>query len=151
MDETIGSDAGQTVDFGTIGTATSPNTFIINDNTAGFGGTITGFGANDVIDLDPAAFPTLGSGDGIGLSYTNGVLTVSETNASGATLDSTTLSITGTGTFSTSSFVALIGPAGIEIETAGQPSDTSFTFTNAGNTESFSSGANFLGRRRTRQ
>ena len=143
MDDTIGSDAGETVAFGTIGTATSPNTFIINDNTAGFTGQITGFGANDVIDLAPTAFPTLGSGDGIGLSYTSGVLTVSETNASGVTLDSTSLSIAGA--FSTSSFVALIGPTGIEIETASQASDTTFNFNDGQGNNTFSNPGNFAG------
>ena len=93
MDNTIGSDAGETVAFGTNGTATSPNTFIINDNSAGFGGKSPASARTTSSTSTPPAFPTLGSGDGIGLSYTNGVLTVSETNASGVTLDSTSLSI----------------------------------------------------------
>ena len=145
MDNTIGSDAGQTVIFGTNGSAGTLNTFIIDDNSAGFGGTITGFGANDVIDLSPSVLPSLTSGEGIGLSYTNGVLTVSETNAAGTTIDSTTLSIAGTGSLSTSSFVALIGTAGIEIETAGQASDTTFDFNDAAGTNTFSAPGNFTG------
>jgi hypothetical protein len=147
MDNTTGNDAGQSVTFGTHGSATALNTFIINDNTADFGGSITGFGINDVIDLGASVLPAPAAGDGIALSYTNGVLTVSETNAAGAVVgtDTTNLTLAGTAALSTASFVALDGPAGIEIETAAQLSGSTFTFNDALGTHNFATPGNFAG------
>ncbi|WP_298281855.1 hypothetical protein, partial [Acidocella sp.] len=137
---TAGSDAGVTVRFGTLGGATSPNTLIINDNTAGFAGTITGFGGGDAIDVGASALPSLTSGEGLVYSYGGGVLRVSETNGAGAVVASTALTIAGAG-LSTASFVALESTSGVTIELAPTVA-TGFTFTGSG---SFESPANYAG------
>ncbi len=139
-----GNDAGQSIVFGTHGSAAAPNTLIINDNSAGFGGAISGFGANDAIDIGGSVLPALTGAEGVALNYQAGVLTVAETNASGATLNSTALSISGTAALSTSSFVAMIGPNGIEIETASSKNGDPYTFSTTG-TGSFESAANYNG------
>jgi hypothetical protein len=149
LDNATGNDAGQSVIFGTLGTAASPNTLILNGNTAGFGGTITGFTGNDVIDLGASVLPSLTSGEGVLLSYNSatGVLTVEETASTGGSVASTLLTLSGTaaGALSTSSFVALEGNAGIEIETASSQNGTGYVFSLASGTGNFETPADFTG------
>ncbi|WP_297367950.1 hypothetical protein, partial [Acidocella sp.] len=137
---TAGSDGGVTVEFGTLGGATSPNTLIVNDNAAGFAGTITGFGGGDRIDVGASVLPSLTSGEGLAYSYSGGVLTVSETKNAGGTVAATALTIAGSG-LSTASFVALESNSGVEIELAPTVA-TGFTFTGNG---SFEAPANYAG------
>ncbi len=138
------NDAGDKVIFGTHGSAASPNTLILNNNAAGFGGGITGFGANDVIDLGSTVLATLPAGDGIALSYntTSGVLTVSETNASGGVVHTTNVTVAGASSLTTASFVASTSAAGVNIELA--TASESFVF-NGASSSSFENGANFVG------
>ncbi len=145
LDNTQGNDAGQSVIFGTQGSATNPNTLILNGSTAGFGGAITGFAGNDVVDLGGSVLPALPAGDGIELTYASGVLTVAETNSSGAVVSSTTLSLAGTGTLSASSFVALEGTAGLQIELASSQSGHTYSFTDAAATHNFAQPADYAG------
>lgn len=145
LDGTSGNDAGQTVSFGTHGSIASPNTLIINDNSAGFGGHVTGFGANDDIILGGSALPALTSGEGVALNYSNNVLTISETSAAGSLVASSTVAITGTAGLSTASFVALESAGGLNIELA-PTTATSFTFSAAGTgTGSFEAYGNYTG------
>jgi hypothetical protein len=137
---TAGNDGSIAVQFGALGSSSSPNTLIINDNTTGFGGTITGFSGNDVIDVGASVLPSLTSGEGLVYSYGTSGLTVTETNSAGSTVASTVLTIVGTG-LSTASFVALDGSAGVTIELAPTVA-TGFTFTGATNAN-FELGANF--------
>ena len=139
---TAGNDGSLSVVFGTLGAASSPNELIVNDNSAGFGGTISGFTGNDVIDLGASVLPTLTSGEGLSYSYANGALTIAETSSSGATVASTKLSISGTG-LSTSSFVVLSSANGELVETA-PTAATAFTFTGATNSN-FELYSNFSG------
>ncbi|WP_268843659.1 Hint domain-containing protein [Acidocella facilis] len=139
---TAGNDGSLSVVFGTLGSASSPNELIVNDNSAGFGGTITGFTGNDVIDLGASVLPALTSGEGISYSYANGALTIAETSSNGATVASTKLSISGTG-LSTSSFVVLSSAAGELVETA-PTAATSYVFTGATNSN-FELYSNFSG------
>ena len=145
LDNPAGNDVGQTVSFGTNGSTSAPNTFILNDNTTGFGGTISNFGANDVVFLGGSVLPAFAAGDGYKESYSGNVVTVIETNASGATLGSTALTMTGTtgAAFGAGSLMVLDGANGAEIElTSSLP--TSFTFTGASNS-AFETNGNFTG------
>jgi hypothetical protein len=137
-----GNDAGQTVSFGTHGSLANPNTLLINDNSTGFGGHVTGFGGNDDIVLGGSVLPALTSGVGVTESYSGGVLTVSETNATGTVLATTTVQVAGTG-LSTASFVALENAAGINIELAPTVA-TTYSFS-AGGTASFEDYNNYVG------
>ncbi len=149
LDNATGNDAGQKIVFGTLGSATNPNTLILNGNTAGFGGTITGFTGNDVIDLGASVLPSLTNGEGVLLSYnsTTGVLTVEETSSTGASVSSTLLTLSGTaaGALSTSSFVALESAAGIEIETASSQNGKSYVFSLTSGSGNFETPADFTG------
>ncbi len=145
LDNPTGNDAGQTVLFGTHGSSTTPNTLLVNDNSSGFGGNISGFGANDDIVLGGSALPAFATGDGVALSYNSatGALTVTETNSSGATLGSSTLTFTGASGLSTSSFVGLESSAGLNIELA-SASDPTYNFS-ASSTGSFEDYHNYTG------
>lgn len=145
LDNATGNDSGQTVLFGTNGSAASPNTLLVNDNSAGFGGPIAGFGVNDDIVLGGSALPTFATGDGVGLSFNSatGVLTVTETDSSGATLGSSMLTFTGASGLSTSSFVGLETSAGLDIELA-PSSPVTYNFSASG-TGSFEDRHNYTG------
>ncbi|WP_297491994.1 Hint domain-containing protein, partial [Acidocella sp.] len=148
LDNPTGNDAGQTVTFGTHGSTTAPNTLLINDNSSGFGGTVTGFGVNDAIILGASTLPALPANDGVALSYsgTGDVLTISETNASGGVVSSSTVTVIGTAALSTGSFVAEISTLGIVVESAAGLAGHGFTFAaGAGNTASFESPTPFGG------
>uniref|UniRef100_UPI00263940EA Hint domain-containing protein n=1 Tax=Acidocella sp. TaxID=50710 RepID=UPI00263940EA len=148
LDNPTGNDAGQTVTFGTHGSTTAPNTLLINDNSSGFGGTVTGFGVNDAIILGASALPTLPANDGVALSYsgTGDVLTISETNASGGVVSSSTVTVIGTAALATGSFVAEISTLGIVVESAAGLAGHGFTFAaGAGKTASFESPTPFGG------
>ena len=148
LDNPTGNDAGQTVTFGTHGSTTAPNTLLINDNSSGFGGTVTGFGVNDAIILGASTLPALPANDGVALSYsgTGDVLTISETNASGGVVSSSTVTVIGTAALATGSFVAEISTLGIVVESAAGLAGHGFTFAaGAGNTASFESPTPFGG------
>jgi hypothetical protein len=146
VDNLTGNDAGQSVVFGTIGASTTPNMLLINDNTSGFGGPITGFGADDAIYLGGSMLPALNPGEGLALNYTGGVLTVAESNASGSTVHSTVLTVAGTAALSTASFVALETNRGIEIETAPAQSGKIYSFSLSSSAAGdFESPASFVG------
>ncbi|MDR3505962.1 MAG: Hint domain-containing protein [Acidocella sp.] len=148
LGNTAGTDAGITVLFGTQGSASTPNTLILNDNASGFGGKINNFGVNDeiVIGSNVLAQPTAGTGLVLSYSSATGVLTVTDTlSSTGSAVSSTQLTIAGTaaGALSTASFVALEGSSGIDIELA-PTTATSFTFSSTG-TGSFEKASNFTG------
>ncbi len=145
LDNTTGNDSSQTVIFGTHGTPTAPNTLLINDGTAGFGGAVTSFGSGDDILLGGSTLPALTTGEGVVLNYstTSHVLTISETNASGTVIATETLSITGTPALSTGSFIGLESTAGLNIELA-PTAATAYTFS-ASSTSSFEAPGNFSG------
>ncbi len=141
-----GNDAGQTITFGTLGSTTAPNTLIINDNSSGFGGKAVGFGAHDEIVLGGSVLPALTAGEAVVLSYNtaSGLLSVSETNASGSVVASTSFSITGTPSLTTGALVALSGVNGEVIELASNLVGQSFNFSVSG-TGAFESPANYSG------
>jgi len=145
LDNPTGNDAGQAVVFG-ANTGTSPNMLILDGSTAGFGGAITGFGNGDAIDLGASVLPALTSGEGVKLSYASGVLTVTETTSTGATVTSasTALTIAGSG-LSTASFVALTSTSGIVLETVGDQNGQTYAFSIASGTGGFETPANFTG------
>jgi hypothetical protein len=148
LDNPTGTDAGVTVLFGTHGSASAPNTLILNDNASGFGGKVTGFGVNDEIVIGSKVLAQPSAGQGLVLSYnsTTGVLTVEDTSSStGSIVSSTQFSLSGTaaGALSASSFVALEGSSGIDIELA-PTAAASFTFSTSG-TGSFEQASNFSG------
>ncbi|MGO9818099.1 MAG: hypothetical protein ACLPG5_08520, partial [Acidocella sp.] len=121
LDNTTGTDTGVTVLFGTHGTSAAPNTLILNDNTSGFGGKVTGFGVNDDIIIGSNVLAQPSAGTGLTLSYnsTTGALMVEDTSSStGSIVSSTQITLSGTAasTLSTASFVALESGSGIEIE-----------------------------------
>jgi glycosyltransferase involved in cell wall biosynthesis len=141
---TLGSDAGQTVSFGTGGTALALNTLDLSGTAAGFGGTIAGFGLNDAIRLTGSVLPALGLGGTVSLSYAGSPLTVAELNASGSVTASTTLDV-GTG-HSASGYVALLGTAGVVLETPATVAEAPLTFTGTGATASFEDPTDYAGR-----
>ena len=148
LDNTTGTDTGVTVLFGTHGTSAAPNTLILNDNTSGFGGKVTGFGVNDDIIIGSNVLAQPSAGTGLTLSYnsTTGALMVEDTSSStGSIVSSTQITLSGTAasTLSTASFVALESGSGIEIELA-PTTATSFTFSTSG-TGSFEQASNFSG------
>ncbi|MBB5371982.1 Hint domain-containing protein [Acidocella aromatica] len=148
LGNTAGTDAGITVLFGTHGSATAPNTLILNDNPSGFGGKINNFGVNDeiIVGSNVLAQPTAGQGLVLSYSSATGVLTVTDTlSSTGSAVSSTQLTIAGTaaGALSTASFVALEGSSGIDIELA-PTTATNFTFSTSG-IGSFEQASNFTG------
>ena len=144
LDNPTGTDAGVTVQFGTHGSASAPNTLILNDNASGFGGKVTSFGLNDEIVIGSKVLAQPSAGTGLALSYSSGVLTVEDTsNSTGSIVSSTNLTISGTAALSTASFVALESGSGIEVELA-PTAATSFTFSTSG-TGSFEQASNFSG------
>ncbi len=118
-----------------------------NANTVfGFTGTTTGtelvnFGTTDKIIPTFGALP---AGDGVSLSYANGTLSVTETNASGASIASENITVAVT-TGDVAAFVPLYGTNGVSIELASSPAATNFTFTGGGTNTSFENPANFVG------
>ena len=145
LDNTTGNDSTQTVIFGTNGTSAAPNTLLVNDGTAGFGGTVTSFGAGDDIVFGGSTLPTLTTGEGVVLNYntTSHVLTITETNASGTVIGTETLSITGTAALSAGSFIGLETTAGLNIELAPTVS-TGYSFSTTG-TGNFETSTNYTG------
>jgi hypothetical protein len=121
--------------FGTHGSVGGFNTLDINGTVAGtnspYQGTISGFGLNDDIIIGPSTLPSLATGSSVTLSYAGSLLTVGEVNSAGSVTASTTIDV-GTG-YSTSSFVALLGTNGINIETPATVDEQSFTFQSAYN------------------
>lgn len=144
LDNTAGNDAGQKVTFGTHGSASAPNTLLINGNSAGFSGTVIGFGAGDQIILGASVLTEPTTGSGALLSYSAGVLTVEDTNSStGSIISSTQISIGGTAALSTASFVELNGSGGTDIYLY---DNQGFNFSlTSGTTGAFETGANFTG------
>ena len=145
LDNTTGNDSTQTVIFGTNGTSAAPNTLLVNDGTAGFGGTVTSFGAGDDIVFGGSTLPTLTTGEGVVLNYntTSHVLTITETNATGTVIGTETLSITGTAALSAGSFIGLETTAGLNIELAPTVS-TGYSFSTTG-TGNFETSTNYTG------
>ncbi len=145
LDNATGNDSGQTALFGTHGAAGAMNTLLVNDNSSGFGGPVSGFGANDDIVLGGSALPAFASGDGVTLNFNSatGVLTVTETGSTGNTVGTSTLTFTGASGLSTSSFVALEGSTGLNIELAPTAS-TTYDFS-ASSTGSFENYHNYTG------
>jgi hypothetical protein len=144
LDNSSGNDSGQTIVFGTLGTSSTPNTLLINDNTTGFGGAITSFGTGDAIELGASVLPTLTSGESVHLSYSGGVLSVAELNGA-STVGSTLLTLSGTG-LSTASFAALDSTSGLIIETASELNGQTDTFSlTSGTTGAFENPANYTG------
>jgi hypothetical protein len=115
------------VTFGAHGTSLALNTLDLNGT---FSGTVTGFGLNDDIVLGPSVLPSQILGGQDVLSYAGSLLTVTELNASGATIGSTTINV-GTG-YSTGSFLALFGTNGVNIETPATVDETPLTFNATG-------------------
>ncbi len=128
----IGNDAGQSVVFGTGGTSLALNTLDLTGSTLGFGGAITGFGLNDDIVLGGSVLPSLALGSEVSLSYAGSLLTVAELNSLGSVTAASTLNV-GTG-YSTSSFIALLGTNGINIETPSTVIEAPLTFTGTAGT-----------------
>ena len=93
--------------------------------------------------LGGSTLPALTGGEGIALGYAGGVLTVSETNASGSVVNSSAISIAGTAALSTASFVALESSLGLNIEIAPAAS-TTYDFSVSG-TGSFENYADYTG------
>jgi hypothetical protein len=116
--------------FGTHGTSLALNTLDLTGTVTGtnnpYQGSISGFGLNDDIILGPSVLPSVASGDVVTLSYAGSLLTVTELNGSGVSIGSTTLNV-GTG-YSASSFVALLGADGVNIETPQTVVEQTFTF-----------------------
>jgi hypothetical protein len=138
-----GNDAGQTVVFGGD-SGTSPNMLYLDGNSAGFGGTIAGFGVNDAILIGTNVLPALPANEQLSLNYSNGVLTVAETSA-GNVVKSTGLTFSGTG-LSTGSFVALDTTGGIAITTPAELNGEDFVFSVASaTTGAIESPSNFTG------
>jgi hypothetical protein len=107
------------------GSLGAENTLDINGTVAGtnspYQGTITGFGLNDNIVLGTNLLAAGGAGTSYRDSYNtaNGVLTVSELNAAGSVVGSTSLTIANTGgTLNSGSFVDVAGPNGVDIALA---------------------------------
>jgi hypothetical protein len=116
---TLAADTG-TVDFGTA-TAGAPNVVDLNGSPTGFTGTIAGFGVNDDIVLGTSVLAAGGAGTSYADSYNTatGVLTVSELNAAGSVVGSTSLTVANTGgTLTSGSFVDIAGPNGVTIALA---------------------------------
>jgi hypothetical protein len=111
--------ASGTVDFGTA-TSGAPNVVDLNGSPTGFTGTIGGFGANDEIVLGTNVLAPASAGTSYSDSYNTatGVLTVSEVNAAGATVGSTSLTVANTGSFTAGSFVDIAGPNGVTLALA---------------------------------
>jgi hypothetical protein len=113
---TLATDAG-TVLFGAA-TAGTPNVLDLNGSATGFTGTVAGFGANDEIVLGTNVLAAGGTGTSYINSYntSTGVLTVSELNAAGSVVGSTSLTVANTGgTLNASSFVDISGPNGVTL------------------------------------
>jgi glycosyltransferase involved in cell wall biosynthesis len=143
LSQTLGTDAGQTVAFGTGGTSLALNTLDLSGTSAGFGGTIGGFGANDVIILGGSVLPTVAPGAQVSLAYAGSLLTVAELNTGGTQTASTTLDV-GT-SYSVGSFVALLGTDGVHIETPATVDEAKLTFSAPGTTASFETPADYAG------
>ncbi|HQT65550.1 MAG: hypothetical protein B7Z75_12445 [Acidocella sp. 20-57-95] len=140
----IGTDSGQTVVFGAGGTSLALNTLELTGSTLGFDGTIKGFGLNDDIILGGSVLPSVAFGSQVSLAYAGSLLTVAELNSAGAITASSTLDV-GTG-YSSSSFVALLGTNGVNIETAATVIEAPLTFTGtAGTISNFEDPTKYLG------
>jgi hypothetical protein len=116
---TLATDAGA-VDFGTA-TAGAPNMVELDGSPAGFTGTLGGFGANDEIVLGTNVLAAGGAGTSYSDSYDTGtgVLTVTELNAAGSVVGSTSLTVANTGgTLTSGAFVDISGPNGVTIALA---------------------------------
>jgi hypothetical protein len=139
-----GSDAAQTLQFGTGGTSLALNMIDLNPTSGTFAGTIAGFGLNDDIVLGTSVLPTVATGSSVTLSYAGSLLTVGEVNSAGSVTASTTINV-GTG-YSTSSFVALLGTNGINIETPATVDEKPLTFVGtAGTVSSFEDPTKYTG------
>jgi hypothetical protein len=136
------------VTFGTHGSVTGLNTLDINGTVAGsnspYQGTISGFGLNDDIVIGPSTLPSVATGSAVTLSYAGSLLTVGEVNSAGSVTASTTIDV-GTG-YSASSFVALLGTNGINIETPATVDEMPLTFVgSAGTVSSFEDPTKYVG------
>jgi len=107
----IGNGAGSVVDF-TGATSTTP---LIN------------FGTGDDIFIGGSALATPGTGDGLVLNYSGGVLTTTETNSAGHTIGTDSITVSGVTGLSTGSFIALETAKGVDIELA-PSTPTSFVY-----------------------
>jgi glycosyltransferase involved in cell wall biosynthesis len=143
LSQSIGTDAGQTINFGTGGTSLALNTLDLSGTDAGFGGTIAGFGTNDVIILGGSVLPTVGLGSQVSLAYSGSLLTVAELNTAGSVTATTTLDV-GT-SYSLGSFVALLGTDGVHIETPATVDEAKLTFSGPGTTASFETPTDYAG------
>ncbi len=103
----------------------------VDFNTANAAASLTNFGTTDDIILGNGALATPAAGDGIALSYSGGVLTVTETNSSGGTIGTDTVTVAGTSSLTSGSFVVLENGKGINIELA-PPAATGYTFSATG-------------------
>ena len=153
-----GSTVASLLDFGTIDTTGATALSAINmegngansvvDFTGSNTGTnLTSFGTSDDIIIGTAALAALTGDNGVSFSYTGGVLTVTETSTTGASLASALITVSGTattgaGALTTASFEAIYGTNGVNIELASS-APTQFTFTGAGANTSFENPANF--------
>jgi autotransporter passenger strand-loop-strand repeat protein len=117
-----GNGANSVIDFtGTSGT---------DSNAA-----ISNFGTGDDVILGTGLLAAPGNGTGILLSYNSvtDVLTATETNSTtGASISSTAVTLAGTSSFATSSFVARYAANGVNIELAASPTNPNFTFSTTG-------------------
>ncbi len=139
-----GTDSGQSVVFGAGGTSLALNTLDLTGSTLGFGGTISGFGLNDDIVLGNSVLPAVALGSQVSLSYAGSLLTVAELNTAGSVTASSTLDV-GTG-YSASSFVALLGTNGVNIETPATVIEAPLTFSGtAGTLNSFEDPTKYVG------
>ncbi len=114
----------------------------VDFNTANAAASLTNFGTTDDIILGSGAL-NQSTGNGVVLSYASGVLTVTETNSSGATVGTDTVTVAGVSGLTTGSFVALEGANGLNIELA-PTTATAYTFS-AASTGAFETPGNFTG------
>jgi hypothetical protein len=142
LDSSTGTDAAQSLDFGTGGVAGALNMIDLNPTSGSFAGTIGGFGLGDDIVVGTSILPSLATGSSVSLSYAGSLLTVAEVNSAGSVTASTTIDV-GTG-YSTASFVALVGTNGINIETPATVAEQGFTFSTSG-TGNFQTPTDYIG------
>jgi hypothetical protein len=135
------------VTFGPDGTSLALNTLDLNDTVSGtanpYQGVISDFGLNDDIILSSSVLPTQILGGQDVLSYAGSNLTITQYNASGVSIGSTTLDV-GTG-YTAGEFVALLGSNGVNIETTLTAAETPLTFSVASGTANFETTTDYAG------
>ena len=142
-----GVTAASILDYGTIDIGNNALSSINMEGASGskvaFTGTntatsLTSFGGADDIVVGTAALASATSGGSVSLSYSGGKLSITEGSSKA------TITVAGTSSLSTSSFIALQGTDGVNIELVSGLAGQTFSFSTSG-TGSFEAPADYTG------